>query len=144
MDWHAVRSQRPHSLPLRQLLESGQRGTNSMSEMCVHNRYAVQLKETLLWTHPVTKTTWIGRAIPREWLKPGENRTSDHQLFRILKAADPRFVSGSENLNQSSHHVCGRQAHQVEQCDDCIRAAFIHYRGRRHNSRTLSHKRNSV
>jgi hypothetical protein len=35
-------------------------------------QYAVQLKEILLWTHPDTQTTWIGRAIPREWLNPGE------------------------------------------------------------------------
>lgn len=35
-------------------------------------QYAVQLKEVLLWTHPDTETTWIGRATPREWLEPGK------------------------------------------------------------------------
>ena len=60
-------------------------------------QFAVQLKHIMLWMHPDTSTVWIGRALPREWLKPGErismtNATTFYgRLSFVIEAAVSRF-----------------------------------------------------
>eukprot|EP01047_Picozoa_sp_COSAG01_P020724 COSAG01_NODE_1184_length_11346_cov_58.600249_15_plen_181_part_00 len=80
-------------------------GTGSGVSPWTGMMYAVQLKHTLLWTHPVTHTMWIGKAIPRGWLGAGQrivmtNATTPYgRLSYVIRIA--HGTGGQFHLNLS-------------------------------------------